>query len=46
MKINFKLAIVCLTLISILLLNGCNTAKGFGEDLEKGGQKIQQAAES
>lgn len=25
---------------------GCNTFKGFGRDVEKGGEKIQQVSES
>jgi predicted small secreted protein len=37
------------TLIAVLIasfaLAGCNTMEGFGKDVEKGGEKIQGAAE-
>jgi predicted small secreted protein len=36
--------VISVTLISFLLLSGCNTTQGFGKDLEKGGQAIQKAA--
>lgn len=40
-----KLIIVIgFALISVLLLNGCNTVHGFGTDVKKGGQSIQRAA--
>lgn len=29
-----------------LLLVGCNTISGVGKDIEAGGEKVQQAAES
>jgi predicted small secreted protein len=29
---------------SILLLTGCNTVKGVGQDLQKAGEKIENAA--
>lgn len=32
-------------LVAILALAGCNTMQGFGKDVEKGGEKIQGAAE-
>jgi entericidin B len=39
---------ICL-IITILIITvsslSCNTIKGFGEDVEKGGQKIEKAAE-
>ena len=28
----------------MLFLNGCNTVEGAGKDIEKGGQKLQEAA--
>ena len=43
MKI-IKIVVVAFVLIAALHLSGCHTAKGFGEDLEKGGQAIQKAA--
>ena len=37
------------TLIAVLIasfaLTACNTMEGFGKDIEKGGEKIQGAAE-
>ena len=35
------IATFCLCL-SLLTLVGCNTLHGFGKDVEKGGQKIQE----
>jgi predicted small secreted protein len=36
---------ILLTLIaSTCILSGCNTAKGFGEDMQEGGKAIQNAA--
>lgn len=43
MKIKLKI-IIGFALISTLLLSGCHTAQGFGQDVEKGGQEIQKAA--
>ena len=31
---------------TLLLLAGCNTMHGFGEDIERGGEKIQKKANS
>lgn len=44
MKIKLTIAAIGFTVISALFLNGCQTTKGFGQDLEKGGQAIQKAA--
>lgn len=35
---------ICIALLTGLLLaaTGCNTAQGFGKDVEKTGEKIQQ----
>lgn len=37
---------VCIVLLAGLLLavTGCNTAQGFGKDVEKTGEKIQEKA--
>jgi predicted small secreted protein len=45
MKIN-KLTLVgaVLILVSSALLTGCNTVKGFGQDMQAGGQELQRAA--
>jgi predicted small secreted protein len=29
----------------VLVLSACNTSKGFGKDMEKGGEAIQNSAE-
>ncbi len=35
---------ITLTLLAIVaLLTGCNTVKGIGKDIEKGGEAIQRA---
>ena len=38
-----KIAALCL-LGWIVLLTGCNTVQGLGEDIKKGGQVIEDAA--
>lgn len=38
-----KVATVCL--LSVFVLTGCNTVKGFGEDLSKMGQAIADKAD-
>ena len=43
MRTQFRSALI---LLSILALTGCNTMAGIGKDVESGGQKIQDAAES
>ena len=39
--------IVCLGLLLavLFLFSGCNTVKGAGKDIERGGEKIQDAAD-
>lgn len=37
-------AIGILTIIMLLLVSGCNTIRGAGEDIEQGGQAIQRSA--
>lgn len=37
-------AMILALLASTFLLTGCNTAKGFGQDMQEGGQAIQKAA--
>ncbi len=32
-------------LLSLLLVTGCNTWRGFGQDLEKAGEAIQKKAD-
>ncbi len=47
MKSIFKSTIVnaVLVLIGATLLTGCNTVKGFGQDMQEGGKQLQQEAE-
>ena len=42
MKRTVTLGIVML--ITLLLVSGCNTIRGAGEDIEQGGQAIQRSA--
>ncbi len=37
-------SILAVFLASTCFLTGCNTAKGFGEDMQEGGKAIQKAA--
>jgi predicted small secreted protein len=39
-----KLLTLCM-LASLLLVAGCNTVKGMGQDLKKAGEKIEGAAQ-
>jgi predicted small secreted protein len=40
-----KRFLVLVSLVSITALAGCNTMHGLGEDVERGGEKIQGSAE-
>ena len=31
-------------IISVLSISGCNTMRGFGKDVERGGERVQDAA--
>lgn len=42
---NPELRIVCLTVASCLLLGGCNTTRGLGQDVEAAGEAIEETAE-
>ncbi len=45
MKTLAKIAtFVVLAAFTVLSVQGCNTVRGVGKDIEKGGQKIQGAA--
>ena len=39
-----KSVLVILALVSVALFSACNTMKGFGKDIEKGGQAIERKA--
>jgi predicted small secreted protein len=46
MKISLKpLVLLLLTTTALLYASGCQTSKGFGEDVEKLGDKIQEKAD-
>ena len=38
-------ALLLLTLFLVGVLSACNTTKGFGQDLQKVGEKMEDAAE-
>ncbi|MCC6681396.1 MAG: entericidin A/B family lipoprotein [Phycisphaeraceae bacterium] len=40
-----SLLTICLLLISVVWLNGCNTVEGAGKDIERGGEHLQDAAD-
>ena len=40
-EINMKKMTILLTVALALLVAGCNTARGFGQDLQKVGEKIE-----
>lgn len=44
MKVKFKIVVFSFALIGALLLSGCHTVRGFGSDVEQGGQAIRSAA--
>lgn len=39
-----KITSVCALLFSMFVLSGCNTAEGVGKDVERAGEKVQDAA--
>lgn len=41
MKLIFKLILTAAVLVNLV---ACNTVKGFGEDMQQGGQQLQKAA--
>lgn len=43
MKLKFFLT--SLVIASILALTNCNTVRGFGEDVESGGEAMQRASD-
>ncbi|TVP50034.1 MAG: entericidin A/B family lipoprotein [Halomonas sp.] len=40
------IALILLTMATLVILSGCNTIRGAGEDIEQGGQAIQRSANS
>jgi predicted small secreted protein len=39
-----KKALIAACAATLLLLSGCNTVKGMGQDIQKAGEKIEGAA--
>ena len=46
LKKRFSLIAAAISLAGILASIGCNTVRGMGRDIERGGEKTQDAAES
>jgi entericidin B len=46
LKNRFSLLAIAVSLAGILGSIGCNTVQGMGRDIERGGEKTQDAAES
>ena len=46
LKRGFFVLTVAISLAGILSSIGCNTVKGMGRDIERGGEKTQDAADS
>ncbi|MDR9438050.1 MAG: entericidin A/B family lipoprotein [Halomonas sp.] len=38
------LSLILVSLFTLSLLSGCNTIRGAGEDVERGGEAVQDAA--
>lgn len=38
-----RITLILLSIISLTLLGGCNTVRGIGQDIEKGGEALQRA---
>lgn len=41
-----KKFITLLALLMTVVLSGCNTMQGLGKDIERGGEKLQNSAET
>ncbi|GGC95150.1 entericidin A/B family lipoprotein [Vreelandella lutescens] len=39
------IALATLLLATLLVMSGCNTVRGMGQDIEQGGEAIQRSAE-
>lgn len=44
MLVKSKLLLACFSLFAVLGLAGCNTVEGVGQDLQAGGQAVEDAA--
>jgi len=45
MQINHWTKLAAVGLLTTAVLTGCNTVKGLGEDVQRGGEKVTQSAE-
>ena len=45
MKVFTKILLGCVALLLVLSVTGCNTMRGVGKDIKKGGEAIEKAAE-
>ncbi len=45
MQMNHWTKLTAVALLTTAVLTGCNTIKGFGEDVQRGGEKVAQTAE-
>jgi len=43
-NIMTKFFVITLAALSLLSLTACNTMEGLGEDIKKGGEKLEKAA--
>lgn len=39
------LSLILVSLFTLTLLSGCNTIRGAGQDIEEGGEAVQEAAD-
>jgi len=46
MKKQFKISVLCAFLFGALFAAGCHTMEGAGKDVQKGGEKLEDAAKS
>lgn len=45
MQLNQSTKLTAAALLTTVVLTGCNTMKGLGEDVQRGGEKVTQSAE-
>lgn len=45
MTIKGSAQLITATLLTAVVLTGCNTVKGLGKDVQRGGEKVTQTAE-
>jgi len=45
MELNHWSKFAAVVTLTAVVLTGCNTVKGFGKDVQRGGEKVAQTAE-